>query len=304
MNSVKTKLLSLKEQADNIEYRIDEIDSGNDALRELAVIEKEERASFAFVAENTAKIIVNALRKVEYFESNHEFVKWVIETCEKWNESYNVFKTSYKSNLSESCKEDSIDEEICLKWYNDWQSLRFTIEKKFLPLIEKELRQRIPMINNDSNTVSQQIIFKLEDYKNSIDKFYREERKGIYQNYVFQANGEIQDKLETESRIYKFTAQLQKELQDIIFNCEKSEDRIFIFDWAGDLLDIQIDDIVELLVDNELQGISETVLTEFSQLKQRNYEFYLADAKSYGEEQEKRDKEFNSLLFKMRKGIR
>ena len=112
------------------------------------------------------------------------------------------------------------------------------------------------------------------------------------------------DKLETESKLYQFTAIFQRTLQDIIFSCAKAEDRIFILNWANSLLDIQIDDILTLIVDNDMQKISDTVLTEFSQLKQKNYEIYLADAKSYGKEQERRDKQFNSLLFKMRKGLR
>lgn len=70
------------------------------------------------------------------------------------------------------------------------------------------------------------------------------------------------------------------------------------------MLDIQIDDILALVSDNDLDKISDTILTEFSELKKKNYEIYLADAKSYGEEQARRDKQFNSLLFKMRKGLK
>ena len=124
---------------------------------------------------------------------------------------------------------------------------------------------------------------------------------------IVEANAEsladIQDKLETENKLYKLTANFQSALQSIIFNCTKAEDRIFILNWANDLLDIQIDDILALISDNDLDSISDTILSEFSRLKQKNYEIYLADAKSYAEEQARRDKQFNSLLFKMRKGL-
>ena len=86
MNSIKSKILAVKHQADDLEYRIDEIDSGDDAIHQLALLEKEERASFAFVAENTAKIIRNALKKIEFFEANHEYVVWAINTWETWTE--------------------------------------------------------------------------------------------------------------------------------------------------------------------------------------------------------------------------
>ena len=303
MNSIKSKILAVKHQADDLEYRIDEIDSGDDAIHQLALLEKEERASFAFVAENTAKIIRNALKKIEFFEANHEYVVWAIHTWETWTEKYKVFKTTYRNEMKGLCEDDGIEEEIWQKWYDDWQSLRFRIEQKVQPVIERELRGRIAMLNEDEISVAQQIIAELEVYRNAVDKFYREERKGIYQNFVFQSGGDIQDKLETENKLYKLTANFQSALQSIIFNCAKAEDRIFILNWANDLLDIQIDDILALISDNDLDSISDTILSEFSRLKQKNYEIYLADAKSYAEEQARRDKQFNSLLFKMRKGL-
>lgn len=304
MNSVKSKILAVKHQADELEYRIDEIDNGDDAIRQLAMLEKEERASFEFIAENTAKIIRNALKKIEFFEANHQYVVWAIEAWEQWTEKYKIFKTTYREELKGSCEDDGIEEESWQKWYTEWQLVRFNIEQKFQPIIEKELRERIPTVKEDETSVVQQIISVLETYRDAVDTFYREERKGIYQNFIFQSNGDIQDRLETESKLYRLTAQFQSALQDIIFNCTKAEDRIFILNWAGDLLDIQIDDILSFISDNDLDKISETILTEFSELKKKNYEIYLADAKSYGEEQARRDKQFNSLLFKMRKGLK
>ena len=304
MNSVKSKILSVKHQADELEYRIDEIDNGDDAIHQLALLEKEERASFSFIAENTAKIIRNALRKIEYFEANHQYVVWAIDAWEQWSEKYKVFRTTYREELKSSCEEDGIEEEIWQKWYEDWQALRFRIEQKFQPIVEHELRERVTMIKEDEISVAQQIIAELEVYRNAVDTFYREKRKGIYQNFAFQSGGDIQDKFEAESKLYNLTAAFQKALQNIVFNCAKAEDRIFILNWANDLLDIQVDDVLAIISDNDLDKISETILTEFSELKKKNYEIYLADAKSYGEEQARRDKQFNSLLFKMRKGLK
>lgn len=304
MTSVKSKILAVKHQAEELEYRIDEIDNGEDAIHQLALLEKEERASFGFVAENTAKIIRNALKKIEYFEANHQYVVWAIGAWEEWTEKYKVFKTTYQEEMKSSCEGDSIEEEVWQKWYADWQSLRFKIEQKVQPIIEKELHQRIEMIKEDEISVAQQIIAELAVYRDAVDTFYREERKGIYQNFVFQSNGDVQDKLESESKLYKITADFQRALQDIVFNCAKAEDRIFILNWANSLLDIQIDDVLSIISDHDLDKISDTILTEFSELKKKNYEIYLADAKSYGEEQTRRDKQFNSLLFKMRKGLR
>lgn len=303
MNSVKTKILAVKKQADALEYRIDEIDEGENSLRELAELEQEKRASFAFLAENTAKIIKNALRKIEYFEANHTFVMNAINIWENWTEGYRVFKTTYKEDMKHDCEDDGIEEEIWSAWYQDWQQLRYAIELKMQPVIECGLHDSMPTNKEVKTSVPEQLIHILDDYKKQIDKFYKEERKGIYQKFAFQAGGDLQEKFETESSLYKFVAMLQSELQDIIFNCKNAEDRVWILNWANSLLDIQIDEVLKFVANNDLQKISHTILDEFAALKQKNYDIYLADAKAYSEEKARREKAYNSLIFKMRKDL-
>lgn len=303
MVSVKNKLLAIKKQADDLEDKIDRINDGNNALYELALLEKEERVSFSFLAENTAMILKNALVKVEYFQKNYDFVKASIEIWENWNEDYKVFKTTYNEEMKKFCEDDSIESEVWSKWYEDWRKLRFAIETKLQPIIERGLKSVIPVSQQAKDSVPLLLIQALETYKNAIDKFYLEERKGIYQKFAFQAGGDLQDKFETESELYKRTAAFQSQLQDIIFNCSNTEDRIFILRWANDLLDIQIDEILTFVVDKDLQQISNTLLNEFSLLKQKNFSSYLMDVKAYSEEKSRREKEYNSLIFKMRKDL-
>lgn len=303
MSSVKTKILAVKKQADALEYRIDEIDEGENSLRELAELEQEKRASFAFLAENTAKIIKNALFKIEYFEANRPFVMNAINIWEKWTEDYRVFRTTYREDMKNDCEDDGIEEKIWSDWYNDWQKLRYAIELKIQPVIERGLRGSMTTNKETKTSVPEQLIHILDDYKKQIDKFYKEERKGIYQKFAFQAGGDLQEKFETESSLYKFVAMYQSELQDIIFNCKNAEDRVWILKWANSLLDIQIDEVLKFVANNDLQKISHTILNEFAALKQKNYDTYLADAKAYSEEKARREKAYNSLIFKMRKNL-
>lgn len=303
MSSIKTKILAVKKQADALEYRIDEIDEGEDSLRELAELELEKRASFSFLAENTAKIIKNALRKIEYFEANHTFVMNAINIWENWTECYRVFKTTYKDDMKNDCEDDGIEEEIWSNWHQDWQQLRYAIELKMQPVIERGLQGSIPTNKEVKTSVPEQLIHILDDYKKQIDKFYKEERKGIYQKFAFQAGGNLQDKFETENSLYKFVAMFQSELQNIIFNCKNAEDRVWILNWANSLLDIPIEGVLKFVADKDLQKISHTILDELSALKQKNYDTYLADAKAYGEEKARREKAYNSLICKMRNAL-
>lgn len=303
MNKVKANLLKVKQQADDIEYTINEIDDGDNAIYELAQLEKKERASFALIAENTAKIVNKALQKIDFFEHNRDFIVKAVEVWSKWNEDYKVFKTKQYEELKHSCEEDDIEAEVWQKWYEDWQKLRFTIEEKLQPMIARGLKGDIEAKEEQETPIIMQAIYVLNDYKIAVDNFYLEERKNIYQQYVFQNCGDLQEKFEVEKELYARTVNLQKALQNIIFNCKKEADKIFILRWIDNLIDIQINEIIQFVTDNNLEQISQEVLNEFAKLKQKNYYMYLADIKAYSQEQANREKAYNSLIFKMRKGL-
>lgn len=303
MDKVKANLLKVKQQADDIEYTINEIDDGDNAIYELAQLEKKERASFALIAENTAKIVNKALQKIDFFEHNRDFIVKAVEVWSKWNEDYKVFKTKQYEELKHSCEQDDIEIEVWQKWYEDWQKLRFTIEEKLQPMIARGLKGDIEAKEEQETPIIMQAIYVLNDYKIAVDNFYLEERKNIYQQYVFQNCGDLQEKFEVEKELYARTVNLQKALQNIIFNCKKEADKIFILRWIDNLIDIQINEIIQFVADNNLEQISQEVLNEFAKLKQKNYYMYLADIKAYSQEQANREKAYNSLIFKMRKGL-
>lgn len=303
MDKVKANLLEIRQEADDIEYTINEIDDGSNVIYKLAQLEKKERASFALIAENTAKIVNKALQKIDFFEHNRDFIVKAVEVWSKWNENYKVFKIKQYEELKHSCEQDDIEAEVWQKWYEDWQKLRFTIEEKLQPMIARGLKGDIEAKEEQETPIIMQAIYVLNDYKIAVDNFYLEERKNIYQQYVFQNCGDLQEKFEVEKELYARTVNLQKALQNIIFNCKKEADKIFILRWIDNLIDIQINEIIQFVADNNLEQISQEVLNEFAKLKQKNYYMYLADIKAYSQEQANREKAYNSLIFKMRKGL-
>ena len=244
-----------------------------------------------------------ALQKIDFFEHNRDFIVKAVEVWSKWNEDYKVFKTKQYEELKHSCEEDDIEVEVWQKWYADWQKLRFTIEEKLQPMIARGLKSNIEAKEEQETPIIMQAIYVLNDYKIAVDNFYLEERKNIYQQYVFQNCGDLQEKFEVEKELYARTMNLQKALQNIIFNCKKEADKIFILRWIDNLIDIQINEIIQFVTDNNLEQISQEVLNEFAKLKQKNYYMYLADIKAYSQEQANREKAYNSLIFKMRKGL-
>ena len=114
----------------------------------------------------------------------------------------------------------------------------------------------------------------------------------------------MQEKFETEQELYKLSEKFQFDLQKIIFSRDKTEERIFLLRRAEPLLNISIDEISEFIRDKELDAISEEVLTQFAELRRQNFATYISDSKAYSEAVQKREKEFNALIFRMRKDLR
>lgn len=300
LERVKRKLINFREQADNLERQLDEMETGPNLLAGLARIEQDPRPSFSFVTEDTAKIIRNALYKIEFFEAHEELVKNTIAAWSQWTEDYRGFKTTYREELKNSCEEDGIGEDVWSSWYSDWQKIRFLLEQKMQPVVDWSLKEDIPAVQPAKKPVPEEVLEQLGIYKEAVDTFFLKERKGIYQKYAFAPGAELQEKFETESELNKLASAFRNALQPIMFNCKRSEDRMFLLKWASPLMDIQVESVLQFVYDAQLSDISQEILQEFAQLKKRNYDTFLNDAKAYGEAQKERDKQFNQLIFKMR----
>lgn len=303
INDIKSKILAVKRQADDLEHRIDDINNGNNSIYELALLEKEERANALLIVDNTREIIMKSLRRINYLDEHRQFVSKAVDILDKWTNDYEHFKGTYIEKIRQDCEKDEIEKEIQDTWCSEWTKLRFAIEEKIKPLLEWGLSHDILTENESEITVTESLETALKNYKNSVDKFYLEKRKGIYQQVSNKASGDFQDKTNTEKELWELTNRLQKDLQKIIFNCVNFSDRIFIVNWSKSLPDIQIDEIVTYIQDNNLKNISQSILDEFAALRQKTYEEYLSDVKAYCEAMEKRANEYNSLLFKMNKDM-
>ncbi len=293
----KRKILFVKAQAEKFSERLEKINDSENYFADLAALESEPRPSFELLVENLARIISDTQRKVDFFAEHKNLVANVVSTWAAWSDSYKAFKTSLHEELIAACRDDGIDEEIFAAWYDDWQKKRFAIEQRFLPLVEFAIKGNLFDALED-------VLKTLQEYKASVDKFYLHERKNIYQKFAFQAGGDSQEKFETESELYKLVEKFQRNLQTIIFSRDKTEERIFLLRWAEPLLNLSIDEISNFIREKELDAISEEVLTQFAELRRKNFATYLADSKAYSEAVQKREKEFNALIFKMRKDLR
>ncbi len=294
---VKDKILLLKAQAENFEERLEIINNGETYIREMAALESEPRASFPFLVENVAHIVNLAQAKIDFFVAHKDFVAAIIKAWAFWSGDYKIFKNNLREELANICRANSIDEEIYSAWYEDWRKLRFIIEEKFLPLVE------FALAGNLLPDAALKILEILQAYKNAIDQFYLNHRKNIYLNYTFQSGGDLQEKFEAESNLFKLTAKFQRDLQEIIFAREKIEERIFLQRWAEVLLNIPFDAVTEFIHAKKIASVPAQILEQFDELRRQNFETYLTDSKAYSAALQKRETEYNALIFRMRKDL-
>ena len=89
------------------------------------------------------------------------------------------------------------------------------------PLIAWSLKELV--LDENQEFVQGKLMDQLAAYKQQIDDFFLKERKGIYQKYVFQPGGDLQDKFAAESDLYKRTLAFQEAVSKVLFSCPKTK---------------------------------------------------------------------------------
>lgn len=302
IDDAKRQILLFKKQAEDLADEVNQITHDENSITLLAELEQKPRMSFPFLVENLARVVKGTQQKVDFFTLHRDFVTNIVNLLVEWNDNYKSFKTNKHEELINVCRDNGIDEEVFKAWYEDWQKKRFAVEQRFLPLVNFALNGNL-LSEDDSPAPAERVLEILKGYKEQVDNFYLNERKNIYQKFAFQAGGDLQEKFETESELYKLTEKLQSNLSEVIFSREKTEERLFLLDWTKPLLNLPIDEIIDFVADKELSSISAEVLGQFSELKRRNLATYIADSQAYAEALKQRESEYNALMFKMRKDL-
>ena len=78
---------------------------------------------------------------------------------------------------------------------------------------------------------------------------------------------------------------------------------MFLLRWSEPLINVPIDEILSFVEERELVAISAEAIEQFAALKRQNFAVYLADSYAYSEALQKREKEYNALVFRMRKDL-
>lgn len=305
LDTVKDRIGKVLDNVGIFERKLEAINCGEDMIHGLIALEQEERAGFVMLVENLVQQVNFGLENLAYFSKNREIVVGLIDQHKNWCQAYESFKTKLQALFSDDCEDDGIESDQWQAWYKDWRERRQLVEASFLPLIEYNFQSDLILIDKNGETEKgiEKILACLENYRDGIDACYLNERKAIHQKYAFEPNGYLQEKYEMEGVLLKPLLEFQKQFYDLVFNMEDVSDRVFAMRWADGFFDYSIDEILCFVENERLDQIAKPLLVEFAELKKSNLVSFISDAQLFGERKAEREKQFNALMFRMRKDL-
>lgn len=296
LTPLRSNLINLLSESQQISSNLEQTNT----LFGLAQLEQQARPSFELLAEHTATLCTKTLKEMEWLDQSLDFVRTVVSVLRKSAEDYLILVDKYQQDLIQIGLDNSIESEEIAKWFAEWRSERLSLLKQFQPLLDAGLNKLI-----DEQTVLD-ILPCIEQYQNELDQFYLQKRLGIHTTYAFQPNGHRQEKLEKEQELTKLVHQFMQQLEKVIFNTKTTAQKIWLIRFSEVWQQGMVNEITNFLAKEQLIERDDVVLImseELRKVQQQNLASCLQDAQSYSEALAQREKDVNTLIFKMRKAL-
>ena len=296
LTPLRSNLMNLLSESQKITLDLEQTNT----LLGLAQLEQKLRPSFELLAEHTATLCTKTLKEMEWLDQSLDFVKTVVGVLRKSAEDYLILVDKYQQDLMQIGLDNSIETEEITKWFAEWRSERLSLLKQIQPLLDAGLNKLI-----DEQTVLD-VLPCIEQYQNKLDQFYLQKRLGIHTTYAFQPNGHRQEKLEKEQELTKLVHQFMQKLERVIFNIQTTAQKIWLIRFSEVWQEGIVNEITDFLAKEQLierDDVVQIMSEELRKIHQQNLAACLLDAQSYSEALAQREKDVNSLIFKMRKAL-
>ncbi len=289
-----SQIIALKKESEDLNNELIQADT----MAKLYAFEQKQLPSFSLIAEKTEKIVNDQLERMEWLRDNSEICNNLVKLHLNWRDNYREFLNVTVNYFYDKCKKNSVDKTEYEHWFSQWEKERALIEQHIEPLIKAGLDGIITL--DSVLEVADKMKTNLVD---KINQFYFEDMIPLHQKYSFDGlAGKLHEKLEKETELQNILSGFLASIEKVIFSLETSEGRLFLLRWAQDWYDSQIIEIIEFTKNTEFCDIiAVETLQKFRELNNKNLESAIKDGKTYIEAAQKRNEEFNALLFKMRK---
>lgn len=297
LDGLRAALIDLLQQAQHLELQL----KNTTSLTALAELERQARPTFALLAEHSATLCTQTLKKLEWLEQSLEFVQEIVKSEQQTTESYLILVDKNQQDLLQQGIDNSVEAEQITAWFSEWRQERLLMLQQWQPLIEAGLQ----------GVISEQTVLDtlqcMQHYQQQLDAFYLQKRLGIHTTYAFFPNGHRQEKLEKEQELIKLNHQFMQQLEKVIFSTSHTAQKIWLVRFSEVWQQSMVQEIIGFLEKEQLidrSDIVQIMSEELRQLQQQSFASVLQDAKDYSQALAQREKDTSTLIFKMRKALK
>lgn len=287
LQNLEEKLLQFKSESIAYLEKIDRVDS----IWQYA--ENQPSIDFNLIGEAITRLYNNQITKVTQFSESVSFLQALFDKVNALFIANQQFITAQKEQFRLSCEKEYVEDSFT-DLFSEWQAEITVIENHYFPIIQA------CFIGTINQTATLQILSLLADYRHAVDSFFLQERIALIQEYHENPKSEFLQKIDMENKLFKSRCALRMGLKNLITHESAHLTKKLLNAESQTLLTQQVSN---LLIVSQEANLSKTLQAEFDELQQRNFEIYLADVEQYGHELEKRDKDIQALLFKMKKDL-
>lgn len=279
VKEAKTNVLALTKQ-------LKDVASFNDLLQ----LEKQTTVSYPLLVEFIEQRLQHYVTHIQHIAKTQS----TVDQCIIWyTKTLKTFETNTDEALCYNWTTQLIDKDIYEQWLVDLTTI---FEEKF-DLYEPLLRD---VLNGQlSFSTFETLDSILQQYIQQIYVLFLTERWQLHQKFAFQLGGEVQEKLEMQSRMYQLVTPIIENIHVLMKDCSDSEQQS-IMKMLHPILALPIQQLDHLVAD---YSFVEDILNEFHLLKRTQFEIFSKDTHDFVLQQQQRDAAYNALMYKMRKQL-
>ena len=248
---------------------------------------------FNLIGEAITRLFNNQIIKVTQFSESVDFLTALFSKVNALFTANQHFITAQKEQFRLNCDKAYVEGSFA-DLFTEWQTEITALENHYLPIIEA------CFIGTISQSATIETLSLFENYRKAVDNFFLTERIALIHEYDENPKSAFLQKIDMESKLFKSRCALRMGLKALMSNDAAHLTKKLLNAESQSLLTRQVGNLLTISKD---ANISQVLQTEFNELQQRNFEIYLADVEQYGNELDKRDKDIQGLLFKMKKDL-
>ncbi|MEO4052761.1 hypothetical protein [Solibacillus sp. CAU 1738] len=257
---------------------------------DLIILEKQQKVSYSLLVEFSEKLIHTYFEQITYLGANTE----VIQQLTDWyKNSIQAIQQQPLDEIKSAWQAEAIDAEEYEQWLTEMDAILLSKYELFIPILNDLLA------NNISFATFEQFNTNIQSYIYDIYQLFKKQRVEAHQKFAFQLGGDLQEKLEVQTLLYKLVSPLITSIHDYMKGCS-TEEQQSIAAYLQLIIEVPINQLDNLVADFTFV---QDILEDFHLLKQSQLANFTADTEHFIEQQQQRDARYNALMYKMRKQL-